>query len=451
MLAPSLHTPPDIHVALLASNGIQHVDSLSSLVDAALDYSIASLVTEAFPGGFHHNIRLPLAGYLLKRQFDDGRVRKLLQTICEYQVECGIPDMSVRDVDDVDDLVKSTGKKLKHGDKVTGGKLLREINADFVKRLQTFLPRTAGLVALEDFYAYMPEHNYLFIPSREFWPASSVNARIVPIATGTDDAGEEQHVSANVWLDRNRPVEQLTWAPGLPLLVRDRLVAEGGWIDRPGCSCVNLYRPPTVVLGDATKAEEWLELVRAVYPQNADHLLAWFAHRVQRPQEKINHALVLGGMPGIGKDSILEPVKTAVGPWNFAEVSPAVLLGRFNGFVKSVILRISEVRDLGEVNRYAFYEHMKAYSAAPPDVLRVDEKNISEHSVFNVCGPVYTTNHESDGMYLPHDDRRHYVTWSTKTPAEFSEGYWKDLYAWYDNGGRGHVAAYLARVRPLFI
>ena len=37
----------------------------------------------------------------------------------------------------------------------------------------------------------------------------------------------------------------------------------------------------------------------------------------------------------------------------------AALLGRFNGFVKSVILRVSEARDLGDVNRYAFYDHMK--------------------------------------------------------------------------------------------
>ena len=120
------------------------------------------------------------------------------------------------------------------------------------------------------------------------------------------------------------------------------------------------------------------------------------------------------------------------------------LLGRFNGFAQSVILRISEVRDLGEMSRYDFYEHTKAYTATPPDVLRVDEKNIAEHAVFNVCGVVFTTNHETDGMYLPPDDRRHYVAWSTKTPADFPDGYWKKLYDWYDAGGRSHVAAYLA-------
>ena len=50
---------------------------------------------------------------------------------------------------------------------------------------------------------------------------------------------------------------------------------------------------------------------------------------------------------------------------------PSKCCGRFNGFIKSVILRISELRDLGDGNRFDFYEHMKVLTAAPPDVLRV--------------------------------------------------------------------------------
>jgi hypothetical protein len=45
------------------------------------------------------------------------------------------------------------------------------------------------------------------------------------------------------------------------------------------------------------------------------------AHRVQYPGDKINHALVFGGNPGIGKDTIAEPLKPAVGWWNFHEIS----------------------------------------------------------------------------------------------------------------------------------
>jgi hypothetical protein len=306
-------------------------------------------------------------------------------------------------------------------------------------------------VSLNDFNAYMPMHSYIFAPSREMWPSSSVNARIPPIPLFDeqgqpmlDKKGEQKTIPASVWLDQNKPVEQMTWAPGLPMLIRDRLISEGGWIGRPGCSVFNLYRPPTLVLGDAHKATPWLNHVSRVYPNEADHIVLWLAYRAQRPHEKINHALVLGGLQGIGKDTLLEPVKHAVGPWNFHEVSPQHMLGRFNGFLKSVILRVNEARDLGDVDRFAFYDHLKAYTAAPPDVLRVDEKNLREYNVLNCCGVIITTNHKADGIYLPADDRRHFVAWSDLTKEDFSSDYWNKLWRWYGDGGDRHVAAYLA-------
>jgi hypothetical protein len=233
---------------------------------------------------------------------------------------------------------------------------------------ETRPPSKPPRVSLDDFWAYMPQHNYLFAPIGELWPGASVNSRIPPICVGVGEDGKPKFIAASTWLDRNRPVEQMTWAPGEPKLIRDRLVSGGGWIERPGTGVFNLYRPPTLALGDPSKAGPWLDHVRRVYPNDADHIIKWLAHRVQRPHEKINHALVLGGPQGIGKDSLVEPVTRAVGPWNVAEVSPQQLLGRFNGFLKSVILRVSEARDLGEVNRYSFYDRLKWIIAAPPDV-----------------------------------------------------------------------------------
>lgn len=304
-------------------------------------------------------------------------------------------------------------------------------------------------VNLTDFYAYMPAAKFMFAPSRELWPASSVNSR-VPAQKLLDKRGqpvkrdgEVVYIAASQWLAKERAVEQMTWAPGEPMIVKDRLVSEGGWIHRAGVNCFNLYRPPIVAPGNAKGAERWIEHVCRVYPNDANHIIAWLAQRVQRPQDKINHALVLGGNQGIGKDTLLEPAKYAVGHWNCSEVSPANITARFNGFLKAVIMRVSEARDLGEVDRYGFYEHMKTYTAAPPDVLRVDEKNTREHHIFNVVGVIITTNHKADGIYLPADDRRHYVAWSDLTKDDFSEAYWRELWAWYEAGGKADVAEYL--------
>jgi hypothetical protein len=224
-------------------------------------------------------------------------------------------------------------------------------------------------------------------------------------------------------------------------------MAEGGWIPRKGVRCFNLYRPPPhIVGGDPKKTAPWLKHVRKVYPAAADHIIKWLAQRVQRPQEKINHALVFGGAQGIGKDTLLEPVKFAIGHWNFQEVGPTQITGRFNGFLQRIILRVNEARDLGETNRYAFYDHTKPFTAAPPDVLRVDEKNLREHNILNCVGVIITSNYKTDGLYLPPDDRRHFVAWSELTKDDFTPDYWNEMYRWYREGGNKHVAAYLAKL-----
>jgi hypothetical protein len=293
----------------------------------------------------------------------------------------------------------------------------------------------------EDFRAYLPQHLYLFAPTGQLWPAASVNSQIA-----YQQGRNGKPIKASTWLDQNKAVQQMTWAPGKPAVVENRLIANGGWIERAGCATFNLYRPPNVAKGNASKAGAWLDHVHFVYPEHGEHLVKWLAHRVQRPGEKINHGIVMSGLPGVGKDTILEPVKYAIGAWNFTEVSPAHMTGAFNGFVKAVILRISEAHDLGDQDRYAFYDHMKVYLAAPPDVLRCNEKNLREHDVFNVCGVILTSNYKTDGIYLPADDRRHYVTWSPRGLLDFKEGYFPTLYKWFEDGGNGHVAAYLHEV-----
>lgn len=298
-------------------------------------------------------------------------------------------------------------------------------------------PNDAAATAVQpdDFYAYMVEHKFIFAPTGQIWPASSVDA-CLPKVDG---------VKASTWLDRNRAVQQMTWVPGEPTAITDRLISDGGWFERPGCSVFNLYRPPIIrpLHGDPSP---WLRHVEKLYGEDAAHIVRWCAQRVQRPQEKINHALVLGGKQGIGKDSLLEPVKRVVGPWNFLEASPQQVLGRFNGFLKSVILRVSEARDLGEFDRFAFYDHMKAITAAPPDVLRIDEKFRVEYAIPNVTGVIITTNHKTDGIYLPADDRRHFVAWSDLDKSSFAPGYWRDLWAWYADGGIEVVAHFLRSI-----
>ncbi len=94
-------------------------------------------------------------------------------------------------------------------------------------------------VSLDDFHAYMPMHNYIHAPSRTPWPGASVNARLPAVtltdANGTpvlDGKGKPKTILPATWLDKNRAIEQMTWAPGLPEIIRDKTHSRGR-LDRP--------------------------------------------------------------------------------------------------------------------------------------------------------------------------------------------------------------------------
>ena len=78
-----------------------------------------------------------------------------------------------------------------------------------------------GGVTLSDFYAFMPRHSYIFAPTGEIWVSSSVNSRLprIPMKKKNgeavlDENNKPKHHKPTDWLDKRKPVEQMTWSPG---------------------------------------------------------------------------------------------------------------------------------------------------------------------------------------------------------------------------------------------
>lgn len=293
----------------------------------------------------------------------------------------------------------------------------------------------ANPISHTNFWWVAPQGDALFMLTRELWPATSVTGAL----------GKIQGVAAAEWLRKNKLAAQMVWAPGEPSIIEDKLMNGGSWTRVAGAKAINTYLPPVMPAGgDAAEAGPWLSLIERLYPEEAKHLVKCFAQRVQHPNVKLNHAAVLGGGQGIGKDSLLEPLKVAIGPQNWADISPSQAMGRFNAFLKSVVLRISEAHDLGDRDRYTFYERTKTWICAPPDVHMIDEKNRREYPAQNVTFVIFTTNRQ-DSLHLRADGRRHFVAWSHVKKEDFEEGYWSRYWDWLQNqNGYAHVAAYLA-------
>lgn len=297
--------------------------------------------------------------------------------------------------------------------------------------------------ALSDFWAHIPSGKIIHGPSRGLWNAGSVDKHLGRIKDAMKTEGPG--MLASVFLSQHRPVQGMGWDPSQPMIVEGRMLTDNGWIRTAKCRTFNTYLPADIEqrAGDVAP---FVDHVRFVYPDEWQHIVNYLAFKVQHPGDKINHGLVFIGAPGVGKDTILEPAIAAIGPHNFKSIGAASFFkSDFNGYLQSVMLRIDEVHDLGGESKYAFHDRTKTILAAPPMGHRINEKFVPEHFAVNINGVVLTSNH-ADALYLPRDDRRHFVCVSPREQSDFPEGHFDRLYEWFAKGGNEAVAHFLANL-----
>jgi len=227
-------------------------------------------------------------------------------------------------------------------------------------------------------------------------------------------------------------------------------MTERGALRIKGAICFNSYIEPVHDLPKG-KADPtpWTDHVKKLYPDPIEHerFFDFCAHALQRPDEKVNHGIVMAGSQGIGKDTALLPIRRGVGEWNSAEVDPDTITASYNGFLKSVLLVINEVRPHDEDHKASnFYNVLKPLLASPPEMLPMTLKYANTIHIRNLCHVILTTN-DPLGMYIPAEDRRLFVmTSAAKDPKLgnfFEPDYFEKLYKWLEGAGTAHVIKWL--------
>lgn len=391
-----------------------------------------------------HDLVLYLAGWLAKAGLDETAITDFIGHVIGMERD---PD-GMRD--DYLQSIQSAVTRVEAGEQVAGYSVLVDSYPE--ERLKWLM----GWLALPDHSTRVQTYNrddfdslgtvsgYIYHGTGDIFGGRKVDHFVGPVRSGRGRNGRASFMPASKWLDENRAVSQMIWAPGETEIIEGKYLRDGGWVDAPNKRSYNRYVPPPDFDGDPEKAERFLTLVQTIYPEEADEILDWLAHKVQFPAVKINHAIVFGGEQGIGKDTILTSCTTAFGQWNIAAVSPQRVMGRFNDYVRSLLIIISEAHDLGDISRYAFADAVKTLIATPPETILCEVKHVPTFPVLNMSSVCYTSNHRTLGIALPADDRRHFVCWSPVTRGQFLLNYWTDYYRWlYQGGGMGHVAAYL--------
>ena len=249
----------------------------------------------------------------------------------------------------------------------------------------------------------------------------------------------KRKVEASVSFDQHRQamgshtLAGLTYAAGESMLcAREGQVFANRWRDAR----------PEAVPGDA---RPWLEHVERMIPDDMEreHVLNVMAHRVQFPGVKCNHAILHGGLPGSGKDTLWAPFLWAIGgdsQDNIATVRNEEINSKWGYNLECEVMVVQELRQSEAKDRRALENNLKPLIAAPPFYLNVERKGLAPYKTANKLFMLAFSN-ERVPISLPSDDRRWFVLWSeaSKMTTEDSARLW----GWYARGGMAAVAACL--------
>lgn len=233
--------------------------------------------------------------------------------------------------------------------------------------------------------------------------------------------------------NRRRTVWGITYRPGGQLLEEE-----------PYGMAFNTWRAADLKLPEIAMDQDvalWLELVRHVIPdeQARGIILDWAAYALQYPSEKCNWAVLVGSnTQGIGKDMMFQPLIAGLGKHNVKYAGPADIASGYTDWAAGVKLIVIE--EMHAFERKETMNKLKAFIAAPPMEIRINQKYMPQYQVPNIGAYLFFSN-LSNALAIEKEDRRFYVYWSSARRAE--TGIYARVANWYEQGGMAKVVRYL--------
>ena len=322
-----------------------------------------------------------------------------------------------------------------------------ELAAEVQARIDEVDRREAGRLEMSQWwerFAYLqPDDAYFDLAERREITRKSFNALYRHLSCPSVHLaanGNRRRVEASIAFDERRQdkgsrvLHGLTYAPGETVLcTREGAVFGNRWNDA---------RPQT----SEADITPWLNLLHRLLPNEdeREHILDVMACKIQRPNVKINHAVLHGGTQGCGKDTLWAAVRWAIGGLsntNVYELENDKIMQQWGYHLECELLIIQELRQTEAKDRRALENQLKPIIAAPPEYLTINRKGLHPYAALNRLLVVAFTN-QRGAISIDSNDRRWFVVWSDAPRMEKREGH--DFWDWYKTqGGFAAVANYL--------
>lgn len=254
----------------------------------------------------------------------------------------------------------------------------------------------------------------------------------------------KRRVEASVSFDESRQdlgapaIRGVTFASG-----EDRLLSRGGHVYG------NMWRNlrPALVEGDVSL---WLAHCARLVPNDAEreHMFDVMACKLQQPKVKVNHAILLAGHEGSGKDSFFAPLFYGIrgdgklSPENVRTMPAHKALETFHYELETEVLVLNELRESDARERRALANALKPLIAAPPDMITINRKGLKPYQMVNRLLVVAFSNYRVS-ITLDSGDRRWFCVWSDAPKMTPEQG--DALWSWFNAGGLSACANWLAK------
>ena len=212
------------------------------------------------------------------------------------------------------------------------------------------------------------------------------------------------------------------------------LAKDGCIFKHEGVDFVNSYMPHRVpkCVPDWQASGAWKvcqDHLKNILPDDWEALLAWMAHNVQKPGEKILWAPIIKGIQGDGKSTIARIIGAAMGHHNVRMIATEEMQSDFNGWAEGACVGVLEEIRIRGHNRHDAMNKLKPL--VTNEKISVVRKGQDGRNIPNVTNYLALTNHE-DALVLDADDRRYGVFFTRfKTREEMVQAtgseYWVRL------------------------
>lgn len=247
-----------------------------------------------------------------------------------------------------------------------------------------------------------------------------------------EDGGKVRASDALLLLGTTVKVDALDYYPG----VTDLVFEDGKAL------YLNVWEPSSVrpAQGDATLWTEHLEFMVPDAFQRR-YLTQWMAFMYRHQNIKINHNVLFGGLPRIGKDALFLPLYSGL---DSTAIAPDKLAEPYEDFAYHKKLVVFNELLFAGMSQRKMENKLKPFGAAPPNrlTLRLFGKDAAREQR-NLLQIIANTNYRS-AAEMETGAERWFCVWS---PAEQREpGYYKRLYEWLEGGGIEIVLGQLLQV-----